>query len=310
MTATTRRLAVATALAATALLAAAPVASADGPPAPPKLTAATLEAAHEAASAPATLDTLSRFFAREGAVARTAAAPRIEAGAVPVRTLSAAFVAGKPGAAPSTLDYLAATAVSSDGQKASLWTVPGAGGSGTWQVVNIATGDDEARYTAQGARALPGGTVFREPQIDAWYVHDASRVLPLDQDARTAVGAGGITLDAYRARVKEAYGDKLPGSGYAKSGKAGGYGPEAAGADTGRAPAPGPGVQEPQAALGDRAAAPGPALADAAGTGTPDTALTTVSTMAGAGALLALALGGATAVRHRIRTRRSPAPDA
>ncbi|MFJ9684185.1 hypothetical protein ACIRRX_00670 [Streptomyces bacillaris] len=310
MTATTRRLAVATALAATALLAAAPVASADGPPVPPKLTAATLEAAHEAASAPATLDTLSRFFAREGAAARTAAAPRIEAGAVPVRTLSAAFVAGKPGAAPSTLDYLAATAVSSDGRKASLWTVPGAGGSGTWQVVNIATGDDEARYTAQGARALPGGTVFREPQIDAWYVHDASRVLPLDQDAKTAVGAGGITLDAYRARVTEAYGDKLPGSGYAQSGKAGGYGPEAAGADTGRAPAPAPGVQEPEAAPGDRAAAPGPAQAGAAGTGTPDTALTTVSTTAGAAALLALALGGATAVRHRIRTRRGPAPDA
>ncbi|MFF3998330.1 hypothetical protein ACFYX8_34120 [Streptomyces cyaneofuscatus] len=291
MTATTRRLAVTTALAA-AFLAAAPVAAADERPAPPKLTAATLEAAHEAASAPATLDTLSRFFAREGAVARTAAAPRIEAKTVPVRTLSAAFVAGKPGAAPSTLDYLAATAVSSDGQKASLWTVPGAGASGVWQVVNIATGDDEARYTAQGARALPGGTVFREPQIDAWYVHDASRVLPLDEDATAAVGAKGTTLNAYRARVKEAYGDKLPGSGYAKSGKAGGYGPGAADADTGQAPAP------------------GPALADAAGTGTPDTALTTVSTMAGAGALLALALGGATAVRHRLRTRRNPAPDA
>ncbi|SCD29045.1 hypothetical protein [Streptomyces sp. DvalAA-19] len=305
MTATTRRLAAATALAATALLAAAPVASADGTPAPPKLTAATLEAAHEAASAPATLDTLSRFFAREGAVARTAAAPRIEAKTVPVRTLSAEFVAGKPGAAPSTLDYLAATAVSSDGQKASLWTVPGAGGSAKWQVVNIATGDDEARYTAQGARALPGGTVFREPQIDAWYVHDASRVLPLDQDAKAAVGAEGVTLDAYRARVKEAYGDKLPGSGYAKSGKAGGYGPEAAGADTGQAPAPAP---------ADRAPASGPALADAAGTttaeGTPDTALGAVSAVAGAGALLALALCGAAAVRHRNRTRQGAAPDA
>ncbi|MEW1626564.1 hypothetical protein AB0387_03900 [Streptomyces sp. NPDC089173] len=301
MTTTTRRLAVATALAATALLAAAPLATADeGPAAPPKLTATTLEAAHEAASAPATLDTLSRFFAREGAVARTAAAPRIEAKTVPVRTLSAAYVAGKPGAAPSTLDYLAATAVSSDGQKASLWTVPGAGGSGEWQVVNIATGDDEARYTAQGARALPGGTVFREPQIDAWYVHDASRVLPLDEDATAAVGAKGTSLNAYRTRVTEAYGDKLPGSGYAKSGKAGGYGPEAAtGTGTGaQAPAPGPD------------AAPGPALADAAGTGTPDTALTAVSTTAGAGALLALALGGAAAVRHRGRTRHSPAPDA
>lgn len=300
MTATSRRLAVATALTATALFTAAPPATADeGPAAPPKLTAATLEAAHEAASAPATLDTLSRFFAREGAVARTAAAPRIEAKTVPVRTLSAEFVAGRAGAAPSTLDYLAATAVSSDGQKASLWTVPGASGSGEWQVVNIATGDDEARYTAQGARALPGGTVFREPQIDAWYVHDASRVLPLDEDATAAVGAKGTSLNAYRARVKEAYGDKLPGSGYAKSGKAGGYGPGAAG--TGQAPA----AEGPAPAP-----APGPVLADAAGTGTPDTALTTVSTMAGAGALLALALGGATAVRHRFRTRRNSAPDA
>ncbi|MGA4998250.1 hypothetical protein ACPCB7_09490 [Streptomyces arboris] len=300
MTATTRRLAVTTALAATALLAAAPLATADeGPAAPPKLTAATLEAAHEAASAPATLDTLSRFFAREGAVARTAAAPRIETKTVPVRTLSAAFVAGKPGAVPSTLDYLAATAVSSDGQKASLWTVPGAGGSGEWQVVNIATGDDEARYTAQGARKLPGGTVFREPQIDAWYVHDASRVLPLDEEAAAAVGAKGTTLNAYRARVKEAYGDKLPGSGYAKSGKAGGYGPEAAAGTEAQVPA----AEGP-------APAPGPVLADAAGTGAPDTALTTVSTMAGAGALLALALGAATAVRHRVRTRQNPAPDA
>ncbi|WP_406251511.1 hypothetical protein [Streptomyces cyaneofuscatus] len=302
MTATTRRLAVTTALAATALLATAPLATADeGPAAPPKLTAATLEAAHEAASAPATLDTLSRFFAREGAVARTAAAPRIEAKTVPVRTLSAAFVAGKPGAAPSTLDYLAATAVSSDGQKASLWTVPGAGGSGQWQVVNIATGDDEARYTARGARALPGGTVFREPQIDAWYVHDASRVLPLDEDATAAVGAKGTSLNAYRARVKEAYGDKLPGSGYAKSGKAGGYGPGAVAGTEAQAPAAGGPAPAP---------APGPALADAAGTGTPDTALTTVSTMAGAGALLALAFGGAAAVRHRNRTRHNPAPDA
>ncbi|MET8058228.1 hypothetical protein [Streptomyces microflavus] len=300
MTATSRRLAVATALTATALFtAASPALGDEGPAAPPKLTAATLGAAHEAASAPATLDTLSRFFAREGALARTTAAPRIEAKTVPVRTLSAEFVAGRAGAAPSTLDYLAATAVSSDGQKASLWTVPGASGSGKWQVVNIATGDDEARYTAQGARALPGGTVFREPQIDAWYVHDASRVLPLDEDATAAVGAKGTSLNAYRARVKEAYGDKLPGSGYAKSGKAGGYGPGAAG--TGQAPA----AEGPAPAP-----APGSVLADPAGTGTPDTALTTVSTMAGAGALLALALGGATAVRHRFRTRRNPAPDA
>ncbi|MGW4178992.1 hypothetical protein [Streptomyces rubiginosohelvolus] len=305
MTATTRRIAVATALTGAALFtAAAPAPADDGHAAPPKLTASTLEAAHEAATEPATLDTLSRFFAREGAVSRKASAPRIEGEAVPVRTLSAAFVAGKPGAAPSTLDYLASTAVSSDGQKASLWTLPGAGGSGDWQVVNIATGDDEARYVAQGARALPGGTVFREPQIDAWYVHDGSRVLPLDQDAKAAVGAKGATLDAYRARVKEAYGDKLPGSGYARSGKAGGYGPDAAG---GPATAPAP-VSGPAA---DRAApdrGTSPALAGAAQG--PDTALTAVSTTAGVGALLALVLCGAAALRRRSRTGRSPATDA
>ncbi|MFB8384674.1 hypothetical protein [Streptomyces rubiginosohelvolus] len=307
--ATTRRIAVATALTGAALFtAAAPALADDGRAAPPKLTASTLEAAHEAATEPATLDTLSRFFAREGAVSRKASAPRIEGEAVPVRTLSAAFVAGKPGAAPSTLDYLASTAVSSDGQKASLWTLPGASADGDWQVVNIATGDDEARYVAQGARALPGGTVFREPQIDAWYVHDGSRVLPLDQDAKTAVGAKGATLDAYRTRVQEAYGDKLPGSGYARSGKAGGYGPDAAGGPaTGPAPAPGP-VSGPAAdqAAPDRGGSP--ALAGAAQG--PDTALTAVSTTAGVGALLALVLCGAAALRRRSRTGRSPATDA
>lgn len=311
MTATTRRIAVATALTGAALFtaAAAPALADDGRTAPPKLTATTLEAAREAATEPATLDTLSRFFAREGAVSRKTSAPRIEGKAVPVRTLSAAFVAGKPGAAPSTLDYLASTAVSSDGRKASLWTLPEAGGSGDWQVVNIATGDDEARYVARGAHELPGGTVFREPQIDAWYVHDGSRVLPLDQDAKTAVGAKGTTLDAYRTRVKEAYGDKLPGSGYARSGKAGGYGPDAAaGPATGPAPAPAP-DSGPAAvrAAPDPAGSPAPAGTASAA---PDTALTAVSTTAGVGALLALVLCGAAALRRRSRTGRSPATDA
>ncbi|MDQ0983839.1 hypothetical protein [Streptomyces sp. V2I9] len=301
-----RRIAVAAGLTAAALFTAtAPALADDGGPAPVKLTATTLEAAHEAAIEPATLDTVSRFFAREGTVSAKASAPRIEGKAVPVRTLSAAFVAGRAGAAPSTLDHLASTAVSSDGRKASLWTVPGADGSADWQVVNIATGDDEARYAARGARALPGGTVFREPQIDAWYVHDASRVLPLDEDARTAVGVKGTTLDAYRARVRQAYGDKLPGSGYARSGKAGGYGPEAA---TGQAPATGQVPAPVQGPVPDAAPAAGPALADAARG--PDTALTAVSATAGAGALLALALTGAAALRRRGRTGRSPAAGA
>ncbi|NED13293.1 hypothetical protein [Streptomyces sp. SID9124] len=265
-------LAAAGVLAGAALLGSAPqAAAADGPAS----GSAALAAAHEAATDATTLDTLSRFFAREGAVTEKAAAPRIEGAAVPVRTLSAEFVAGKPGASIASLDYLASTAVSSDGQKASLWTLPGAGKDGDWQVVNIATGDDEARYTAAGARKLPGGTVFHEPQIDAWYVQKGDRVLPLDQDAVRAVGKRGTTLSAYRTRVHAAYADKLPGSAYARKGEAGGYGPAAKEGS-------------------------GPAIAAASTTGT---ALTAGSLAAAGGALAVVALCGVTALRLRNRRR-------
>ncbi|MEU3222742.1 hypothetical protein ABZ695_06225 [Streptomyces sp. NPDC006976] len=264
-------------LAGAALLTAAPqAAAATGP----STTPAALAAAHDAATDATTLDTLSRFFAREGAVSEAAAAPRIEGAAVPVRTLSAGFVAGEPGAPIASLDYLASTAVSSDGQKASLWTLPEPGRDGGYQVVNIATGDDEARYAAAGARKLPGGIVFHEPQIDAWYVQKGSKVLPLDQDAVRAVGKEGTTVSAYRARVRAAYADKLPGSAYARKGEAGGYGP----AEAKSAPA------KPS----------GPAIAAAGGT---DTALTAGSTAAAGGAVAVLALCGVTALRLRGRRR-------
>ncbi|MEV5657722.1 hypothetical protein [Streptomyces sp. NPDC052291] len=266
-------LAAAGVLAGAALLGSAPrAAAADGPA---SAGPAALAAAHEAATDATTLDTLSRFFAREGAVTEKAAAPRIEGAAVPVRTLSAEFVAGKPGVSIASLDYLASTAVSSDGQKASLWTLPEPGKGGDWQVVNIATGDDEARYTAAGARELPGGTVFHEPQIDAWYVQKGDRVLPLDQDAVRAVGKRGTTLSAYRTRVHAAYADKLPGSAYARKGEAGGYGPAAKEGS-------------------------GPAIA---ATSTTGTALTAGSLAAAGGALAVLALCGVTALRLRSRRR-------
>ncbi|MEV5198218.1 hypothetical protein [Streptomyces sp. NPDC053720] len=249
-------------------------AAATGPTAGP----AALAAARHAAAEPATLDTLARFFAREGAVTRSAAAPRIEGAAVPVNTLDPDFVAGKPGAPVARLDYLATTAVSSDGQKASLWTLPKEGKDGGWQVVNIASGDDETRYAAEGTRRLPGGTVFREPQTDAWFVQKGTKVLPLDRDAVRAVGARGTTLAAYRARVRAAYGDKLPGSGYARSGKAGGYAPPAAPA------------AEPRTVAASTASG---------------TALTATSAAAGAGALVVLALSGLTVLRNR-RRRESP----
>ncbi|WP_405428885.1 hypothetical protein [Streptomyces erythrochromogenes] len=218
---TLRASAAAAALAATALLGLAPQAAAAAPePQPRAATAENRAAAAQAATAPDTLATLSRFFAREGKVSPAAAQPRIEGEAIPVHHLSPDFVAGKAGAPVARLEFLASRAVSSDGQQAALWTARTETG---WQVVNIATGDDEFRYAHLGAAKLPGGTVFREPQIDAWYVAGGSRVLPLDEDAVRAVGAGGTTLGAYRARVATAYGDKLPGSPYAERGAAGGY---------------------------------------------------------------------------------------
>ncbi|MER6203668.1 hypothetical protein ABT234_40695 [Streptomyces sp. NPDC001586] len=220
---TLRATAAAAVLAATALLGLAPLAAAapGGPvPQPEAATAENRAAAARAAAAPDTLATLSRFFAREGKVSLTAAQPRIEGEAIPVNHLSPDFVAGRAGASVARLEFLASRAVSSDGQQAALWTARTEAG---WQVVNIATGDDEFRYARLGAEKLPGGTVFREPQIDAWYVAGGGRVLPLDEDGVRAVGAGGATLAAYRARVTAAYGDKLPGSAYAARGGAGGY---------------------------------------------------------------------------------------
>ncbi|MCX4725491.1 hypothetical protein [Streptomyces sp. NBC_01306] len=215
--------------AATAALALAPGASAadhsTGPTAHLTDSAAGRSAAQHAAASPATLHTLARFFADSGThpatpSAASGPAPQIKGPAVPVYTLSPDFVAARSGAPVARLDFLASTAVSADGRKASVWTVPQ---GASWQVVNIATGDDETHYAAKGAAKLPGGTVFREPQINAWYVMKGTRILPLDTEAVHAVGARGTTLAAYRHRVHKAYGDKLPGSQYAKKGEAGGY---------------------------------------------------------------------------------------
>ncbi|MFI9200934.1 hypothetical protein [Streptomyces sp. NPDC053048] len=265
-----------------ALLGLAPLAHAAPPPAAPTPPpAAGVAAAHEAAAAPANLETLSRFFARDGAVARSRAKPRIEGATVPVYTLSPRFVVGGTGAAIAELDFLASAAVSSDGQKASVWTARTGDG---WKVVNIATGDDETRYAAEGARRLSGGTVFREPQINAWYVQRGERVLPLDEDAVRAIGDKGTTVDAYRDRVRQAYGDKLPGSAYAKKGAAGGFDANA-------------GSAEDTAAAGS--GADRPATAAPHGDGGPSVAAPAVT----AGGAAALGLGLAVVAARRLRRR-------
>ncbi|QKW21341.1 hypothetical protein HUT16_21780 [Kitasatospora sp. NA04385] len=232
----------ATALAAVALtLALAPAAhAADAPAAPGP---GELAAARSATQQPAVIDQLGHFFARKGvpptqrlgisaadeARAATAAAPRLTGDTVPVYTLSAAFVAGRAGTPVAEVEFTATTAVAADGQRASVWTARQGGG---WRVVNIASGGDETDYAA--AAAADGGTAFREPQLDAWYELKDGRVLPLDEDARRSVGAHGTTVAAYQRLVHQRYGDKLPGSAYDASGKAGGF--ETAAPGTGAAP--------------------------------------------------------------------------
>ncbi|MEV4614468.1 hypothetical protein AB0K43_17995 [Kitasatospora sp. NPDC049258] len=230
------------------VLAAAPLALAAGTPAsaPAPVAPADLAAARSAALAPAVLDQLGHFFARKGvpptqraaigpadeARAADLAAPRLVGDTVAVFTLDRDFVAGTAGAPVASADFVASRAVSADGQSASLWSVRA--GSG-WRVVNIATGGDETEYPAMAA-ASGGGTAFREPQLDAWYVLRDGRVLPLDEDARRSVGAAGVSLAAYQQLVHQRYGDKLPGSAYDRAGAGGGFEAAAARPAGGRLP--------------------------------------------------------------------------
>ncbi|MEU8924433.1 hypothetical protein AB0D10_26410 [Kitasatospora sp. NPDC048545] len=218
-------------------LALAPAAQAAAPapaaPAPAPLPAAELAGARGAVQDPAVLDKVGHFFARKGvppttqltigaaeeARAASAAAPRLSGDTVPVYVLDAGFVAGTPGAPVAKAEFTASKVVAADGQTASVWTVRQ---GGSWRVVNIASGGDESDYAAKAA-AGGGGTAFREPQVNAWYALRDGRVLPLDDEARRSVGAGGVTLAAYQQLVHQRYGDKLPGSAYDRAGKGGGY---------------------------------------------------------------------------------------
>ncbi|MER7846955.1 hypothetical protein ABTZ03_23740 [Kitasatospora sp. NPDC096077] len=240
-----RRAAVTVLLAAGLGLGLAPVAQADAradaqaaPGAPVPVPAGELAQARSAVQDPSVLDKVGHFFARKGvpptqqltigaaeeAKAAGDAAPRLAGDTVPVYTLDAGFVAGTPGAPVAEAEFTASKVVAADGQSASVWTVRQ---GDAWRVVNIASGGDESDYAAKAADG--GGTAFREPQVNAWYVLRDGRVLPLDDEARRSVGAGGVSLAAYQKLVHQRYGDKLPGSAYDRAGKGGGYDVNAAG---------------------------------------------------------------------------------
>ncbi|MGW4519848.1 hypothetical protein [Amycolatopsis sp. NPDC004378] len=198
------------------------------------ISSADAVAAHTAAAG--LQDVLVRFFA-QAPDARGPISVQVDADAYPVYELSPDFVVGKPGASPGDFAYFAVPARASDGRTATLWSVRGA--DGAWQVGNIASGDIESGY----ARKLPAGAqLLHEPQVDAWYAVQGGRVTPLSD------GAAVITVADYQRTVAARYGDKLPGSDYARKGEAGGYdatsqvmprgdgGPAPSGHDTGWVP--------------------------------------------------------------------------
>jgi hypothetical protein len=221
-------LAVASGLAALSVGTASAASSAPAPAAP---NSADVAAAHSAATT--SLDTVGRFLAAggqkpQGSAAQQEAAaatlaPRLDSATVPVYYLSAAFVADASSAGTAApvadLAFLATDAVGTSGAHASVWTAKiGA----AWKVVNIAQGSDETAYAGQ---TRPGGTVFEEPQIGAWYQLLGGRVLPLDATARQSVGPQGVSLADYHQLVRSRYADKLPGSAYDRAGIAGGFQP-------------------------------------------------------------------------------------
>lgn len=195
-------------------------------------SAADLSAAHQAADTAAVHSRLGGFFADRGrpakhehSAARAAAArrmaPKLVGHTVPVYYLNPKFVSGTSDDVPvANLAYLATKAVSSDGQTAAVWTVRDPKHQGTWTEINIASGGDEFGYVTE---ADPGSVVFREPQINAWYAARDGHVMPLNDTARSSVGADGASLAYYQKLVHQRYAGKQAGSAYARKHTLGGF---------------------------------------------------------------------------------------
>ena len=139
---------------------------------------------------------------------------------IPVYVPDAAFVAGD---SPTLgrLAYVAAPATTGNGSVATVWMHRS---GADWSVYNVASGDVEKRLAADAGN----GYLLHEPQTGAWYSVDGDRVTVLE-GATTGVAKGtAMAVQDYRTVLHDRYGDKLPGSDYARSGAAGGYGAEPA----------------------------------------------------------------------------------
>ncbi|KAA2260944.1 hypothetical protein F0L68_19285 [Solihabitans fulvus] len=207
-----------TAIGLAAVLGGAGAASADPSTPAGQPTAQELQAVRAAVGTPQVQQQLAGVH-YPGAAARANAAQGQTASVggqtLPVYQLGKDFVAGVAGAPIGDLAYVAVPARTGDGATATLWTARQAG---SWQVVNIASGDREFSF----AGALPAGSfLLHEPQIDAWYAVSGGVVRVLDVPG---VATGTVYgLADYQRAVADRYADKQPGSAYARQGRAGGF---------------------------------------------------------------------------------------
>ncbi|NUP83849.1 MAG: hypothetical protein HOV96_40615 [Nonomuraea sp.] len=177
-------------------------------------TQADIDAARSAAAGAG--DTVGRFLAGKGR--QTSLAPvraQVDGPTVAVNDLNPDFVSGRSSQI-ARFAFLATQATGPDGQTASVWTTRGP--RGAWVVSNIASGNEEQTYAGQT------GTVFREPQLNAWYALRDGNVVPLNAEAAQSVGSAGLPVADYQRLAQQRYAAKLPGSTYARDGYAGGYG--------------------------------------------------------------------------------------
>jgi len=180
---------------------------------PEPVPASELSKATNAASSPTAVSLLGK--ATKSAAAKSTAKLAVARDARPVYALNPAFV--RDASAPVATFWYAATTATRGTDRLTVYTAPDA--KGTWQAVNVATGDTEARMFT----AARGALVFTEPQIGAWYALAGNQVRPLNESATKSIGKAPVTVAAYQALVATRYADKLPGSQYNDNGTAGGY---------------------------------------------------------------------------------------
>ncbi len=176
----------------------------------PDLAAAS--AAAHSSDAGKLIDKAAARFSKSSSKAGTV----VQQDAVPVYALNPEFVNGKSGEV-ATLWYVATSATKA-GTQLTVYTAPEES-TGSWQPVNVATGNTESRMAA----LTRGAQLFTEPQIGAWYALTGDRIRPLNPSATDSIGPNPITIEAYRQLVTTRYADKQPGSPYSENGTAGGY---------------------------------------------------------------------------------------